>query len=101
MAHFVAGDIGSKIVVSCRRRNGNIFNLSGWVPWIKYRIGGQTWERQMNITDESIGECDYNFAATELVEGIMYVEIELRQAVGTQKLSSTEIHQFNVRGKVA
>lgn len=99
MADFVSGDIGSKLLISCRRRNGNPFDLTNWTLKIKFRIGQTSFTKTCTILDAAQGEAEYTYVAGELLEGMKYTEVQAEHGDG-RIISSQNIAVIPVRGKV-
>lgn len=99
---FVAGDTGSKLVVTCKDKGtGDLIDLTGATVRLKYRIaGGSLATKTMSIQSPSTsGKAEYLFLAGELTDGEMVGEVEITDGEGKV---TTQVTPFRlaIRAKV-
>jgi len=63
LADFVIRDNNSKLRVTCLKRDGNVFNLTGYTVQLKYRIGSTDHSvKSMTVVDADNGIAEYVLA---------------------------------------
>lgn len=98
---FVAGDTGSKLVVTCKEQATKaVKNLTGASLKLKWKINDGTLSQPtMTITDAPNGIAEYQFASGELVAGMMEAAVEITDSGGLVTTQLTPF-QFAVRAEL-
>lgn len=91
---LVAGDRGSKLIVTCRDRSSNsAINLSGKTVELRYQLNGGTVQtRTMTVTDGPAGKAEYQFTASDLAAGTLTGEIRISPGQTDQLTSVTPFY---------
>lgn len=103
MADLTIRDSNSRLRINCLKRDGSIYNLTGYTVELRYRIGKTPHVNvAMTIIDAPLGIVEYQFTATNLAEeGIMYAEFEATETATGKLTSSAEVLILTVKGKVS
>lgn len=103
MADLTIRDSNSRLRITCLKRDGSIFNLTGYTLALRFRIGKTTHANvAMTVIDAPNGIAEYAFTATNLSEeGIMYAEVEVTETATAKLTSSAEVLILVVKGKVS
>ena len=82
---FVAGDTGSKLVVTCKNnQDGSVFDLTGASLKLNFKIdSGATKTPAMTVLIPATdGKGEYTFISTDLVAGRMQAAAEITDSAG-------------------
>jgi hypothetical protein len=96
-ATFVEGDTGSKLRVTCIDNDTRLaIPLAGKTVRLRWDSGSRMVERTMSVVDAPNGMAEYQFAAGELVSGLMQFEVEIQDGSGNV-ISSLSLLREQVR----
>jgi hypothetical protein len=102
-ADLIAGDRGSKLVVTCKdSETGAVLDLTSKTIQLRYQINGGTLVTK-TMTAQSpaaSGNAEYQFAAADLVAGTMVLEVRLQNGLADQ-LTSVDKSRLTVGAPLA
>lgn len=101
---FVAGDTGSKLIVTCKTNQDSVvIDLTGASLKLNFKIDSGTLKTPaMTITNlpGTDGKAEYQFISTDLVAGDMQAAAEITDSVG-KIITQLVPFKFKVRAKLA
>lgn len=104
MTDFVVKNRTPEIIISLKRRDGSVYDMTNKTAQIGYRIGdGITKVKDMTVmSPPTDGKIKYIFELVSALydlygPGQLYVSVRVFDTVTFKYLSSTEILQFTVR----
>jgi BppU N-terminal domain len=98
---LVAGDSGSKLVVTCKDKDSKAaINLTGATVRVKFRVNdGSLITQVMAISNPTGGVAEYLFLSSELPAGTIKGEVEITDS-NNRVLTQVEPFSLYVRPKV-
>lgn len=97
--HLVAGDAGSKLVVTCKDSETLVaVNLTGKTVKLRYTLdGGAVQVKTMTIQNPATaGKAEYQFGASDLTAGTLTGEVRINEGQDDQ-VTSVDVLVLSVR----
>lgn len=97
---LVTGDTGSRLVVTCKDKDGTAIDLTGATVRLQWEgENGVAVIQTMTINDAANGVASYQFAAGQIFAPRMVFEVEITDPLGNV-VTSTEVITLTVREEI-